>query len=186
VDVAKSQFRVTWGFRFPSMLQRVRSISYRLVLKTKSSGRTTVQESVLFEMTDKSLRVKLVVVSLLEHNFNQRISHFRSFNSTRKVNTDERFASFSFKPNIALPNVKLLSLFLSLQFHWNFICLSVLSKTYMMPFFRKWPSPGLNKQSWCWKNFICLTFSPDTATQRQVIDFFYHHDLAKVLFTSTC
>jgi len=99
------------------MLQRVRSISYRLVLKTKSSGRTTVQESVLFEMTDKSLRVKLVVVSLLEHNFNQRISHFRSFNSTRKVNTDERFASFSFKPNIALPNVKLLSLFLSLQFH---------------------------------------------------------------------
>jgi len=114
VDVAKSQFRVTWGFRFPSMLQRVRSISYRLVLKTKSSGRTTVQESVLFEMTDKSLRVKLVVVSLLEHNFNQRISHFRSFNSTRKVNTDERFASFSFKPNIAPPNVKLLSLFLSL------------------------------------------------------------------------
>jgi len=26
--------RVTWGFRFPSMLQRVRSISYRPVLKT--------------------------------------------------------------------------------------------------------------------------------------------------------
>jgi len=31
VDVAKSQFLVTWGFRVPSMLQRVRSISYRSV-----------------------------------------------------------------------------------------------------------------------------------------------------------
>jgi len=30
----------------------------------------------------------------------------------------------------------------------------MLSKNYMMPFFRKWPSPGLNKQSWCWKNFF--------------------------------
>jgi len=52
----------------------------------------------------------------------------------------------------------------------------------MMPFFRKWPSPGLNKQSWCWKNFLWVTFLPDTATQCQVIDFFYHHDLAKILF----
>jgi len=33
--------RVTWGFRFPSMLQRVRSVSYCLVLKTKCSGGTT-------------------------------------------------------------------------------------------------------------------------------------------------
>jgi len=32
---------VTWGFRFPSMLQRVRSISYRPVLKTKRFGGTT-------------------------------------------------------------------------------------------------------------------------------------------------
>jgi len=32
-------------------------------------------------MMDKSLRVKLVIVSLLEHNLSQRISHFRSFNS---------------------------------------------------------------------------------------------------------
>jgi len=48
-----------------------------------------LQESVLFEMTDKSLRVKLVIVSVPEHNLNQRISHFRSFNSTRKVNTDD-------------------------------------------------------------------------------------------------
>jgi len=31
-------------------------------------------------MMDK-LRVKLVIVSLVEHNLSQRISHFRSFNS---------------------------------------------------------------------------------------------------------
>jgi len=36
------------------------------------------------------------------------------------------------------------------------------------------------------KIFFDLTFLPDTATQRQVIDFFYHHDLAKILFTSMC
>jgi len=40
-------------------------------------------------MTDKSLRVKPVIMSSLEHNFNQQISHFRSFNSTRKANIDE-------------------------------------------------------------------------------------------------
>jgi len=61
-----------------------------------------LQEIVLFEMTDKSLRVKLVIVSLLEHNLNQRISHFRSSRSTRKVNTDESFGSFTFEPDIAL------------------------------------------------------------------------------------
>jgi len=55
-----------WGCRFPSVLQRIRSISYRPVLKTKCSGE--LQESVFFEMTDKSLRVELVIVSLLEHN----------------------------------------------------------------------------------------------------------------------
>jgi len=44
-----------------------------------------LQESVLFETTDKSLRVKLVIVGLLEHNLTQRISHFRSFNSRRKL-----------------------------------------------------------------------------------------------------
>jgi len=49
--------------------------------------------SVLFEMTDKSLRVKLVIVSLLEHNLNQRISHFRSFNSTY----NKSFGSFTLK-----------------------------------------------------------------------------------------
>jgi len=65
-----------------------------------------LQESVPLEMTDKSLRVKLVIVSLLEHNLNQRISHFRSFDSTRRVNTDERFVSSTFKPDIALPNVR--------------------------------------------------------------------------------
>ena len=45
-------------------------------------------------MTDKSLRVKLVIASLLEHTLNQGISHFSSFSSTRKVNTDESFGSF--------------------------------------------------------------------------------------------
>jgi len=55
-------------------------------------------------MKDKSLRVKLVFVSLLEHDLNQRISHFRSFNSTRKVNIDESFGLFTFEPDIALPN----------------------------------------------------------------------------------
>jgi len=52
-------------------------------------------------MTDK-----FVVVSLPEYDLNQQISHFRSFNSTRKVNTDESFGSFMFKPDIALPNVR--------------------------------------------------------------------------------
>jgi len=81
------------------MPQRVRSISYRPVLKTKCTGE--LQESVPFEMTDK-----FVVVSLPEYDLNQQISHFRSFNSTRKVNTDESFGSFMFKPDIALPNVR--------------------------------------------------------------------------------
>jgi len=57
-------------------------------------------------MTDKSLRVELVIVSLLEHNLNQQISHFRSFNSTRKANIDESFGSYTFKPVTALPNVR--------------------------------------------------------------------------------
>jgi len=81
------------------MLQRVRSIYCRTVLKTKRSGK--LQESVLFEMTDKSLRVKFVVVSLLEHNLNQQISqfNFRSFYSTRKANVDESVVSSTFKPD---------------------------------------------------------------------------------------
>jgi len=57
-------------------------------------------------MKDKSLYVKLAIFSLLEHNLNQRISHFRSLNSTRKVNIDESFGSSTFKPDIALPNVR--------------------------------------------------------------------------------
>jgi len=59
-----------------------------------------LQESVPFEMTDKSLRVKLVLVRLPDYNSNQRISHFRSFNSRRKVNSDKSFGSFTFKPDI--------------------------------------------------------------------------------------
>jgi len=57
-------------------------------------------------MADKSLRVKLVIVNLLEHNLNQQISHFRSFNSTRQVRIDENFGSSSLKPDTAVPNVK--------------------------------------------------------------------------------
>jgi len=57
-------------------------------------------------MADKSLRGKLVIVSLLEHNLNQQISHFRSFHSTRKIRSDENFGSSSFNPDTALPNVK--------------------------------------------------------------------------------
>jgi len=57
-------------------------------------------------MADKSLRVKLVIVSLLEHNVNQQITHFRSLNSTRKVRSDENFGSSTFKPDTALPDVK--------------------------------------------------------------------------------
>jgi len=70
-------------------------------LKTKRSGE--LEESVLLEMMDKSLRVKLVMASLLEHNVNQQISlfHLRSFNSTRKVNVDESFVSHTFNPDTA-------------------------------------------------------------------------------------
>jgi len=57
-------------------------------------------------MTDKSLRVKLVIASLLEHNLNEQISYFRSFNSTRKDDIDERFDSYTFKPDTALPNIR--------------------------------------------------------------------------------
>ena len=63
-------------------------------------------------MADKSLRVKLVTVSLLEHNFNQQISHFRSFKSTRKVRSDENFGTSTFKSDTALPNVKYLGFFI--------------------------------------------------------------------------
>jgi len=73
------------------MPQHVRSISYHPVLKPKVLEE--LQESVLFEMTDKSLHVELVIVSLLEHNLNQQISHLRSFNSTRKVTIDKSFGS---------------------------------------------------------------------------------------------
>jgi len=52
-------------------------------------------------MTDRSLRVKLIIASLLEHNLNQQISHFRFFNSTPKANTDESFGSSTFKPHTA-------------------------------------------------------------------------------------
>jgi len=88
------------------MLQRIRSISYRPVLKTKHSEGTTVQDSDYFEMMDKSLRVKLIIASLLEHNLSEQISLFSSFNCTRKANIDERFGSITLKPDTSLPNVR--------------------------------------------------------------------------------
>jgi len=67
-------------------------------------------------MKDKSLHVKLVMVSLLEHNLNQRISHFRSFNSTRKVHIDESLAHL--RVNLTQPYQTLGSwAFLSLKFN---------------------------------------------------------------------
>jgi len=86
--------------------------------KSKVLGK--LEESVPIEMTDKSLRVKLVIVTLLEHNLNQRISHFRSFNSTRKVNIEESFGSSTHRPDIALPTVRQLGFFIiaiSLKFY---------------------------------------------------------------------
>jgi len=61
-----------------------------------------LRESALFEIKDKSIRVKLVIVSLLEHNLNKQISHFRSFNSIRKVNIGESFGSSTFNFDTAL------------------------------------------------------------------------------------
>jgi len=57
-------------------------------------------------------------------------------------------------PAATLTKRQVVGLFLSLQFRWNFICLHVLNETSMIPFFRKWPLSGLNKQSWCWKIFF--------------------------------
>jgi len=85
-----------------------------------------LQESVPFEMTDKSLHVKLVIVSLLELNLNQGISQFRSFNSKLKVNTDENFGSFTFKPDTSRPNVKQLGFFI-IAISMNF---------YLLPFIK--------------------------------------------------
>jgi len=74
-----------------------------------------LQESVLFEMTDKSLCVELVIASLLEHNLNQQISHFRSFNSTRKANLK---VLVHIRSNLSQPYQMSGSwAFLSLQFH---------------------------------------------------------------------
>jgi len=64
-------------------------------------------------MADKSLGVKLVIVSLLEQSLNQQISHFRSFHFTRKVRSDENFGSSTCKPDTALLNVKYLGFFIT-------------------------------------------------------------------------
>ena len=98
---------VTWGCRFPSMLQRVRSNSTARFWKPNVPRE--LQESAFFEMMDKSLHVKLVIVTLIEHNSNQQISLFnlRCFNSTRKFNVDESFVSSTFKPDTALAEVSM-------------------------------------------------------------------------------
>jgi len=106
------------------------------------------KKSVLFEMTDKSLRVKLVIVSLLEHNLNQQTSlfNFRSFNSTRKVLT-KFLVYIRLKSDTALPNIMKLGYVYHCNFAEILFAFMCLGKTYMMPFFCKLPSPGLNKQS---------------------------------------
>jgi len=62
----------------------------------------------------------------------------------------------------------------------------VLSKITRCHFFASGHRLGYTSRVGVEKIFFDLTFLPDTATQRQVIDFFYHHDLAKILFTSIC
>jgi len=85
------------------MLQSVRLIKPRFESQTFWGNYRKVFS---FEMMDKSLHVELVIVSLLEHNSNQQISHLRYFTSTRKVNIDESFGSSTFKLDTALPNVR--------------------------------------------------------------------------------
>ena len=85
-----------------------------------------VQESVLFEIRDKSLCVKLVITSLVEHNLNQQISisHFRFFNSTCKVTSMKVLVHL--RLSLTQPyHTSGCWGFLSLQFRWNFICLHV-------------------------------------------------------------
>jgi len=59
-----------------------------------------------------------------------------------------------------------------------------LGKNYMMPFFCKWPSPGLNKQSWCWKKNIWFNILTCHSYTTSSDWFLYHHDHAKNLFAS--
>jgi len=54
-----------------------------------------------------------------------------------------------------------------------------IGKTYMMPILQV-ATAWAKKAELVLKIFIWLTFLPDIATQHQVIDFFYHHDLSKI------
>jgi len=71
-------------------------------------------------------------------------------NSSRKANIDESVGSSTFKQCYQTSGIWAFS---SLQFRWNFICLHVFRKKLHDDIFCKWPSPELNKQSWCWKHF---------------------------------
>jgi len=84
---------------------------------------------------DKSLRVKLIIVSLLERHLNQQISLFnvRSFNSTRKVNVNESFVSSKFKLDTALRQA--VGIFYHCNFAESLFASMCLGKNYMMPFF---------------------------------------------------
>jgi len=86
-------------------------------------------------MTDKPLRVKLVIVCLLEHNLNQQISHLIFVLFTRKVNVDESFVSPTFNPDTVLPNVRWLGFFYRCNFAEILFASLYLGENYMMPFF---------------------------------------------------
>jgi len=81
-----------------------------------------LQESVPFEMADKSLRVELVILNLLEHNLNQQISHFRSFNSTRKDNIE---CLVPIRLNLSQPY--------QMSGSWDFFIIAISLKFYFPP-----------------------------------------------------
>jgi len=77
-------------------------------------------------MADKSLRVKLFILSLLEHNSNQPISHFCSFNSRLHAKFAVTKILIHLRLTLTQPYQTSSSwTFLSLQFRWKFICLHV-------------------------------------------------------------
>ena len=135
------------------MLQRVHSISSAPFRKPNVLGK--LQESVIFGMMDKPLCVKCVIVSLLECTLNQQISlfRFRSFNSHAKLTLTKGLFHLRLNPTQPYQTSGSWAFY-----HCNFaevlFASMRLGKNYLMPFICKWPSPGLNKQTWCRKIFL--------------------------------
>ena len=132
--VAKSQFPVTRGFRFPSILQHIRSISwwttgpnqtfrenYRKVFPLRWRINhfalnlfswdclTIIQINESHIFVPLTLDAKLTVTKALVH---------LRLNLTYHSPTKHQVVGIVYHCN----------------FHWNLICLHVLSKNYMMPF----------------------------------------------------